>query len=307
MQKITLLKIIEKYHLAMVFFLCPFLNFAQDLEPRVYANVPTKLNVAALTYGYLEGNILTDPSLPIKDFEISSHNVAASYVRTFGLANKLARVQVTLPFTFMDGSQTKTSGEVLTGSRTGFGDTRVRFGINLLGSPAIDKKDFNKFEQNTILGVSLVTSIPTGRYYDEKLINIGTNRWAFKPEVGLSKRFNHIYAEIYTGVWFYTNNNHYLVNKKLEQKPAYSLQSHASYYFKNSMWIGFNANWFVGGKTITEGVSDDSQIDNWRVGGTFSLPIAKAQSLKFQYHIGAFTNNGLNYNAGTVTYQNSFF
>jgi hypothetical protein len=43
--------------------------------------------------------------------------------------------------------------------------------------------------------VSLVASIPTGNYYGDKEINIDANRWGFKPEIGVSKRFKHFYAE----------------------------------------------------------------------------------------------------------------
>ncbi|MDW8853036.1 transporter [Flavobacterium sp. MMLR14_040] len=306
MQKKVFYFFAQKSRLAVLSFLVIFSAFGQDLEPRVYANVPKNLNVVAVGYAYMDGNVLTEPSLPITDFTIQSHSLAANYIRTFGISNRLARVQVSLPYTFMDGSQTRTNGDILTGSRTGFADMKIRLGINLLGSPALDKKEFKYYEQKTILGVSLVTSVPTGKYYDDKKVNIGTNRWGFKPEIGISKRFSRVFAEIYTGIWFYTDNNDYL-NKKLEQKPTYSLQVHASYYFKNNMWLGFNTNWFFGGRTITDGISDDSEIDNWRVGGTFSTPIAKGQSLRLQYHVGAYTNNGLNYYAITAAYQYSFF
>lgn len=303
-KKIIWLNVI-KYQFFLFFFFVIAVH-GQDLEPRVYANVAKNLNVVAAGYVFTSGNVLTEPSLPITDFTLHSHNFAVNYIRTFGLANKLARVQVSLPYSFMDGSQTRTNGDVLTGSRTGFADMKIRFGINLLGSPALDKSEFRSFEQKTILGVSLVTSVPTGRYYEDKQINIGTNRWGFKPEIGVSKRFKHVYAEAYAGIWFYTDNNDFM-GKKLEQKSTYSLQAHASYYFKNQMWVGFNTNWFFGGKTIIDGVSDDSQIDNWRVGGTFSTPIAKGQSVKLQYHVGAYTNNGLNYYALSAAYQYSFF
>jgi hypothetical protein len=305
MPKKTFLVFPKNYLYVLLFFLLKNLAYSQDLEPRVYANVPKKLNVAAFGYVFMDGNVLTDPSLPISDFTLQSHNLAASYVRTFGLANKLARVQVSLPFTFMDGSA-MVNGAMVTGSRTGFADMKVRFGINLLGSPALDKMNFRSFEQKTILGVSLVTSVPTGRYYGDKRVNIGTNRWGIKPEIGISKKFSHVYAEAYGGVWFYTDNNDFL-GKKMEQKPTYSLQAHASYYFKNNMWVGFNTNWFFGGKTIVDGVSEASEIDNWRVGGTFSTPIGKGQSIKLQYHVGAYTNNGLNYYALSAVYQYSFF
>ena len=178
-------------------------SFAQDLEPRAYANLPKDANVIVGSYGFLKGNVVSDASLPVKDFIISSNNFGAGYMHTFGLANKLARVQVVIPFVLMDGHAT-VNDERIVGNRTGFGDMRIRLGINLLGSPALGIKEFREYKQKTIFGVSLVTSVPTGIYYADKSINIGTNRWGFKPEVGVSKRFKHVYAEMYSGVWFYT-------------------------------------------------------------------------------------------------------
>ncbi len=52
------------------------------------------MNAIAVLYGIAKGNVVTDPSLPIADFKITSNNFGAAYVRTFGLANKLSRVQV---------------------------------------------------------------------------------------------------------------------------------------------------------------------------------------------------------------------
>jgi hypothetical protein len=162
---------------------------SQDLDPRIYANLPKGMNAVGVLYGIAKGNVVTDPSLPIADFKITSNYLGAAYVRTFGLANKLSRVQVSLPFAFMSG-KLKINGRDTAGARTGFGDMRIRFGMNLLGSPALDKKDFRKYQQKTIVGASLVISVPTGLYYKDKRINIGAHRWAFKPEVGISRRFN---------------------------------------------------------------------------------------------------------------------
>ena len=152
---------------------------SQELEPRVYANLPKKLNVVAFAYGLSKGNVVTDPSLPIEGFKITGHNLGLGYVRTFGLANKLARVQLTIPYVGLAG-RLQLNGRDTSASRSGFGDLRIRFGINLLGSPAMSAKEFNKYEQRTILGVSFVTTVPTGMYYDDKRINIGSNRWSFK-------------------------------------------------------------------------------------------------------------------------------
>ena len=206
----------------------------QDLEPRAYANVPKDLNVLAVGYGYNSGNVLTDPSLPIQDFKINTQILAINYIHSFAFWTKLARVQVSIPMADMQGEAIN-KGVLVTGSRTGFTDMRIRFGVNLTGSPALDRRSFQKYQEKAIFGVSLVTSVPIGLYYSDKSINLGNNRWAFKPEIGISRRFKKIYAEAYLGTWFYTNNNEYLIDKTLKQKPTVTIQAHASYYFKNQI------------------------------------------------------------------------
>jgi len=286
---------------SLICFFCVPIH-SQDLEPRAYANVPKGIHVLAVGYGYNKGNVLTDPSLPIEDFKINTHILAVNYIHSFSLAKKLARVQVSLPMADMQGSLIQ-NGELVTGSRTGFADMHIRFGVNLTGSPALDRKEFRQYQQKTIFGVSLVTSVPTGLYYSDKKINLGNNRWGFKPEIGVSKRFKHVYAEAYLGAWIYTNNTEYLTNKVLKQKPTISLQAHASYYFKNLMWVGINTNWYEVGATTIDGVPSGTLLDDWRVGTTFSVPVSKSQSIRLQYHTGLLSNLGLNYDSLTLAYQ----
>jgi hypothetical protein len=290
----------------VLFFICNWCSMAQDLEPRVYANLPKGGNIIVGSYGFMKGDVVSEPTLPIEDFIISSNNFGVGYMHTFGLANKLARIQVAIPYVIMDGKAT-VSGEKVTGNRTGFGDMRIRFGINLFGSPALERKDFAKYQQKTIFGTSLVVSVPTGAYYADKRINIGANRWGFKPEVGISKRFEHVYAELYSGVWFYTQNNEFLRDKDLQQKPVVSIQGHASYYFKNQMWVGININWFSGGKTVIDDLPAGSVINSSRIGATFSMPLAKMQSIKLQLNTGTFKSIGLNYDSVSIGYQYVFF
>lgn len=277
----------------------------QDLEPRVYASLPKNLDVLAIVYAYSHGNVLSDPSLPISNFKINAHTIGAGYVHTFALANKLARVQVILPYTFLSG-KLQINGRDTSGARNGPGDMRLRFGINLNGSPPLSKKEFTSYTQETIFGVSLVTSIPIGTYYPSKRINIGSHRWAFKPEIGVSKRFERIYAELYTGVWFYTANSSYLETKTLKQDPVVSFQAHFSYYFQNKMWVSVNMNWFNGGKTTVDDVNAGDLLDNWRIGGTWAFPVGSGETIKLQVHTGAFTKSGYDYNLASLSYQHVF-
>jgi hypothetical protein len=277
----------------------------QELEPRAYAALPKDLNAIVFAYGLSKGNVLNDPSRPIKDLSITANNFAAGYLHTFGLAGKLARVQVSLPFVALAG-KAELNGRDTSASRAGFGDTRIRLGINLTGTAAMGKREFAQYTQRTIVGVSLIMTVPTGLYLKEKLINIGNNRWAFKPEIGISKRIKRVYIEAYGGVWFYTVNHEFLGDNTLEQKPVFSFQAHASYYFKNRMMISFNTTWFNGGTTSINGRSAGDLLDNWRVGATWAFPLTKRQTIKLQFHIGAYTNSGYDYNVAVLGYQYLF-
>ena len=278
-------------------------SLGQELEPRAYAALPKNLNAVVFAYAFSRGNVLSEPTQPIKDLTISGNTLMAGYVRTFGLFNKLARIQIVTPYVILAG-KAEINGKDTSASRSGFADAKLRFGINIIGTPVLDKKEFTKYTQKTIVGISLVTNIPIGHYKPDKLINIGSNRWAFKPEVGISKRFKQLYAELYTGIWFFAENNQYLGSKKLEQDPVFNLQAHASYFFKNRMMVSANTTWFDGGTTKVNGVARGDQLDNWRIGGTWAFPIAKkGHTLKFQFHVGAFTTSGYDYNSVSCVYQ----
>lgn len=277
----------------------------QELDPRAYAALPANLNAIAIQTGISKGNVLTEPSLPIKDLDITTYISGIGYVRTFGIAGKLARIQASVPFASLSGNA-QINGHDTSAVRSGFGDTRIRFGINLIGSPALDKRKFTTYTQETVVGISFVASVPTGLYYADKLINIGSNRWGFKPEVGVSKRIKRIYLEAYAGMWFYTANNKYLGTHSLTQKPLGSIQGHACYYFKNKMWLSFDWNWFSGGQVFVNDMRNGNNFDNWRVGGTWSVSIARGQSLKLQFNQGALTNKGYNYTSVSLAYQYVF-
>jgi hypothetical protein len=92
----------------------------------------------------------------------------------------------------------------------------------------------------------------------------------------------------------------------LKQKPTVTLQAHASYYFKNLIWVGLNTNWYKVGATTIDAVPSSSTLDDWRIGLTFSTPISKTQSLRLQYHTGLLANLSLNYDSVTLAYQHVF-
>jgi len=280
---------------------------SQEMEPRSYAVVPTGLHAMALSYTYSSGNVVTPGSSPVQNLDVTNSVFNIGYVQTFTLFDKLARVAVSLPFGFLNGTGTF-QGIDTAGSRTGFYDGRIKFGVNLFGSPPLAPLDFQKFQEHTVFGASIVISVPVGQYYPSKLINLGSNRWGFKPELGLSHREGRLFYEIYSGIWMYTKNTNYFKSYIQQQNTLFSFQAHVDYTFKHGKYLALNGGYADGGETSLNGREQNDEEQNWRLGATFSSPIFNShQSIKVMVNTGIATKAGQNYTALTVVYQYSWY
>jgi hypothetical protein len=277
-------------------------SYSQEIEPRAYSNLPKGSNFAVLNYSFTNGNIISDPAAPIKELELSANNIVTGYMRTFSLFGKLARIQLTVPYTFLSGTA-RLAGKDTAGTRAGLSDSRIRFGINFIGSPALNMKEFMKYKDETIVGASVIISMPTGQYFEDRLINLGTNRWGFKPELGISRKFGNFSSELYAGVWFYTANTEYIKTNEVTTDPLFTVQGHLNYLFPNTMWAGISLGYASGGETNVNGKPSDTKQDNWRLGAAFSSPLSKHLSIKLQYHAGAVVRRGSDFDMYSATLQ----
>lgn len=298
--------------LKTVFIYIPLISFsfsvcAQEMEPRSYSVVPVGLHATQISYSFSGGDVVSGLNSPLQNLNINASIISLGYVQTFAVFNKLGRIAVGLPYAFLNGTA-EAYGVPVAGTRNGFGDGRIKIGVNLLGSPVIAPKDFQKFQEHTVLGTSVVISVPIGQYYRDKLINIGSNRWGIKPEIGASHRQGRLFYEAYAGVWFYTENNQYYNNSKLSQKALFSFQAHVDYTFKHGKYIALNGGFADGGGTYLNDVERPDQQNNWRTGITFSTPVFNVhQSVKLMVNTGLITRSGQNFTAITLAYQYNWF
>jgi hypothetical protein len=167
-----------------------------------------------------------------------------------------------------------------------------------------------------LIGASLTIVTPTGQYDPTRLINWGSNRWAFKPEVGLSQRWGNWILDAYAGVWLYTTNPEFFSHNRLfpgtmtqAQKPIGSVEAHASYNIKRDprFWFSLDGNYWYGGRTSLNSVENVATLQaNSRIGATASVPITKRQSLKLSYSNGAVARFGGNYQNVSAAWQYSW-
>lgn len=279
---------------------------AQDLEPRAYAPNPIGANFLALAIVNSTGEVLLDPALPLSDVQADLNSGALGYVHTFGLFDRSANAALALPYVRGDvaGNVGEERREVW---RSGLGDVRLRLSMNLIGGPALTPAEFAQREPQWTLGTSLTIVAPSGQYMPDKLVNIGSNRWSFKPELGVSFPMGHWTLEAYAGLWLFTDNDNFFGGSLREQDPVKSFQAHVAYTFRPRLWLAFNANYYTGGRTIVDGTPGGEILANSRIGLTLSIPGGARQSWKFNWSEGLTTRLGGDFRTIGVSWQYLWF
>ncbi|HEU0253861.1 MAG TPA: transporter, partial [Pyrinomonadaceae bacterium] len=279
---------------------------AQDLDPRAYSRSPVGTNFIVFAYGHQSGDVLVDSTLPLTDVQVKLNSMSFGYGRTFGLAGRQANASLVMPYVrgTVKGTVFETQTQV---SRSGMADLRARFSLNLIGSPAMSPKEFATTKTKTLLGASVTVVAPNGQYDPNRLVNLGSNRWSVKPEVGLSHPLGRWTFEFNGGVWFFTENKNFFGGVRRRQKPIASLQGHVIYTVRPRMWIAFDSTYFQGGRTITNGLLNSDLQKNSRIGATFSLPLTQHHSLKFLAAKGLTTRIGSDLTLFSVAWQYSWF
>jgi len=277
--------------------------FAQELTPRAYWPAPrgTKLLIAGYSYSW--GDVVTDPSLPVVGVDSQINSGVVAYQQTVNLAGRTANVQVQLPY--VDGeTEGVIAGQPRNRSVSGVGDLMATVSVNLMGAPSMSLAEFQEFRRNPspILAASLNVVAPTGEYESDKLINIGTNRWAAKLKVAyLQPLKGRLVLEMGAGVWFFEDNDDFLGGTR-EQEPLAALELNLVKRFRPGFWGSIDANYYFGGRTIVNGEQRADFQRNSRLGVSVAYPFKQRNAVKVSLSTGVLAEAGGDYNTLSLSY-----
>jgi Putative MetA-pathway of phenol degradation len=188
--------------------------------------------------------------------------------------------------------------------RKGIGDLRIRVGANLYGAPARRLPEFAKTPPSRVnVGASITVIAPVGQYDNQKIVNLGSNRWAFKPEAAITRNAGAWMFEIYGGAWLFTDNTDYVNGQVRSQKPLASAQFSLRRTFKPGLWVSGNINYYTGGRTNVGGVFKQDFQANSRAGATLSVPLSRRNSVRFAVSKGAVTTIGADFLGLSASFQ----
>lgn len=281
--------------------------WAQDLAPRAYVITPVSSNAATFTYSFYDGGVNFNGVVPVTNATGTFSVPVFSLYHSFSFFGRSANILGALPYGvgYFQGELNEQHRQIY---RSRLMDFALRVSVNLKGGPAMEPAAFAKWKQKVLLGVSLKIIAPTGQYDPTKLINWGINRWAFKPEIGYSRRWGNWLVDGYAGVWLYTTNEAFISMPKpapQTESPIGSFEAHLSYDFpKERAWASLDGNFWFGGATGLNGVANPAtKQTSSRIGGTASIPLSKHQAIKFSYSTGTYIRFGGNYQTVSAAWQ----
>jgi hypothetical protein len=276
---------------------------AQDLTPRTYWPAPKGTRLLVLGYAHQTGDVVTDPSIPITGVDSRIDSAVLAYQQTIDLFGRTGNLQFEVPY--VDGTTTgMVSDEPGRRDVSGLGDIAATLTINLLGAPSLTPADFQALRQapRPILGASIKLLAPTGEYDADRLINIGTNRWAVRLQLGYIQPLSPKWLlEMSAGAWFFQDNDEFLGMTR-EQDPIGALNFHVVRRFSPGFWASLDLNYYLGGHTTVGGERSADLQRNSRLGLSLAYPFRGRHAVKLGISEGVVTESGGDYRTITLNY-----
>jgi len=281
----------------------PLAGVSQELVPRAYWPAPAGTNLIVTGYQYSEGDVLTDPSLPVDGVESKIEFLSLTYQRTLSLFGRTANLQLNQPYAW-GSAQGFVEGEFRSRDISNLADSRALLSINLAGAPAMDGAAFQALRANprTIVGASVLVSAPTGTWDSGRIFNTGSNRWSVKPAIGVIYPLRpKLLLEFEVGAWLFDDNDDFLGETR-KQDPLLSTQFHLIKRIRPGLWASLDATYYWGGRTEIGGVTRDDRQENSRIGATFVMPFKRRHALRIAASIPLKTSAGGDFDTLTMAY-----
>ena len=276
---------------------------AQDLAPRTYWPAPKGTQLLIIGYAHQTGDIVTDPSIPITGVDSTIDSGVLVFRQSLGFFGRSGNIQLELPY--VDGTTTgMVSDEPGRRDVAGLGDASATLTINLVGAPSMSPTEFRELRQTPqpILGASIKVQAPTGKYEADRLINVGTNRWAMRFQLGYIQPLTPKWLlEVSAGAWFFEDNDEFL-DETRKQDPIGALSVHLIRRFRPGFWASLDLNYYVGGHST---VGSERRADlqrNSRAGLSLAYPFSRKHAVKLGISEGVVTESGGDFRAITLNY-----
>jgi hypothetical protein len=289
---------------ALVCFVLAASASAQFTDPRNYEDFPVGVNQIELAYAYVRADTSIDTSIAVAGAHLNLNQGTIAYTRYFGLFSHMAWFSPSIPLAGLGGS---VSGTNVSQSIAGAGDTSYEFAFLLKGGPALSVAEYANYKPATVVGTSLSVTAPTGLYSPDRILNLGSDRWSFKPEIAYSHPFGpgqKWTVDAYANCYFYTENPSYRGSLILRQGPLPAVEGHISYlFFHESLMASLDARASFMGNTSLNGIGQNDSQRNFILGTEEIYSLNNQNQFTFVFESALVHVNGVPVRGFAVRYD----
>jgi len=193
----------------------------------------------------------------------------------------------------------KTLGVAFNQSSTGFADPSAQLVVNLFGAPPLKKNfDLIDYEPTLTIDTAVMLALPVGEYDENKLVNLGLNRWYGRIAFPVTYHFGVFSPgyrkslELIPSVWLFGENDDFM-GQKLENDPMWQLEGHLTNDFTPTFWGSLDVLYRSGFKSEIDGVEIGEDLDIGNLGFTLNYEVNDNLNIKTGFSSNVFGDNNL--------------
>jgi len=190
-------------------------------------------------------------------------------------------------------------GTSLGQSSSGFSDPNMALVVNLFGTPKLKSTvDLLNYEPTVSMDIAVLLAIPIGEYENDKLVNLGLNRWYGRLALPLKYHFG-VFApgymssfELIPSVYLFTDNDDFL-GSTLENEVMWQLESHLTHDFTTSFFASLDLLYQNGFQSTIDGNEVGGKLELGSLGFTFNYHITDNVTARTSFNSNLFGDNNL--------------
>lgn len=201
-----------------------------------------------------------------------------------------------------------TPGTAFSQSSSGFADPNMQLVVNLFGTPRLNSNvDLLNYEPTISLDAAVMLAFPMGEYKNDKLINMGLNRWygrvglPFKWHFGVFSPGYMSSFELIPSVWLFAENSDF-VGKKLENDPLLSLEAHLTHDFAPGLFGSLDMLYQNGFQSKVDGVEVGDKLEIGNLGITLNYQVSDNVMIRTEYSSNVFGDENLETSVGRLQF-----
>ena len=190
-------------------------------------------------------------------------------------------------------------GTAFSQSSSGFADPAVQLDVNLFGTPPLKAGfDLLNYEPTWTLDAALMLGVPIGEYDDDKVVNMGLNRYYGRIAFPFKYHFR-VFApgymsslEVVPSVWLFGENDDF-VGQKLQNDPMWQLEAHWTHDFTRHFFGSIDLLYRKGFQSEFDGVDVGDDIEIGDLGFTLNFQVNDNLTLRTSFSSNVFGDNDI--------------